>query len=223
MSNKVVESFLRRPRRHQIAFACLPVFVILLLGWQYLVSPNFERLTKIKEDIQRKESQITNEQRTARNLKKYREQVKDLDLKLSALLRELPNKGEVDTLLGTVSQLARDSGLEVPAFQPQDESLRDFYAERPVSITIRGTFHRIVTFFDEVARLERIVNLQNIVLWNQPFKESKTILLNSADTSEFDLRATLTATVFRYLDESERTKIQAEREAKATQGSRRKR
>ena len=91
--------------------------------------------------------------------------------------------------------LAIDIGLEVIKFSPQREAIKDFYASVPVSIELEGTFHQLATFFDEVGRLSRIVNIDSITI--DIITETKT---------EVIIRATCKATTFRYLTEEERAK-----------------
>lgn len=131
----------------------------------------------------------------ARNLDVYEKEVDELDEQLSIALKELPDKREIYLFLDSISDKARNSGLEVPLFQPQPEQKKDFYAEVPVQIAVRGTYHQMATFFDEVGHLERIVNIDNFIM-GQPIH----------DKDKIQLTTSLTATTFRFLEESERPK-----------------
>lgn len=140
-------------------------------------------------------AQIAQKEGIARNLDKYREEVKKLDGELQLALAELPDKKEIPQLLSKISDKARDAGLAIRLFRPQSETKKDFYSEVPVEIGVSGTFHQVATFFDEVGRLERIVNLDRIQMVDPTLEESKMVLNTS-----------VVATSFRFLEESERPK-----------------
>ena len=131
----------------------------------------------------------------ARNLDSYEREVEVLDQQLVVALRELPDKREIDLFLDSISDKARNSGLEVPLFQPQPEQKKDFYAEVPVQIAVRGSFNQVATFFDEVGHLERIVNVDRFAIAQPVF-----------DSGQVQLTTNLTATTFRFFEESERPK-----------------
>lgn len=187
-----VENFFERPLSHKVAAWTGCVVFIGYIFWQFFYSAKLDEKTKAEEAIESLNTQITSEQRLARNLKKFRDEVKELNVKLTAALQELPDKREIPDLLNSVSNLARDSGLEVSLFRPQPEVAKDFFSEVPVSVSVEGTFHQVATFFDEVGRMNRIVNINQIQLKEPNVKEKITI------------KADCTATTFRYLEESER-------------------
>jgi type IV pilus assembly protein PilO len=115
---------------------------------------------------------------------------------------QLPNKREIPDLLKAISNKARESGLEILLFRPRAENYQDFYAEVPVDITVKGSFHSVVSFFDDVGRLDRLVNINNIGFKSKVAGDQVTV-----ETSSM-------ATAFRFLEEAERKKI-AEEKAKA--------
>ena len=156
-------------------------------------APKTLELSEITEKVEDLQVKIANEQRLNRNLKKYKKEVEELNLQLKRALLELPDKREIPDLLSSISGLARDAGLEVRLFRTNPEQLREFYAEVPVEIGLNGTFHQITSFFDEVAHLTRIVNIDQIQL-SKP----------EVNSAEVKISAECVATTFRYLDEDER-------------------
>jgi len=189
----VIENFLERPTSHKIGFWILSLAFISFLFWQYFFKGVWEELEQLQDRVEKLNVQIQEQQRIARDLPKFREETAVLDKKLTAVLRELPDQKEIEGLLKSVSILAVDAGLEVLKFTPQREINRGFYAEIPVEIELRGTFHQLGVFFDEVGHLARIVNIRNIII---------TIEMEGA--REVLIRAKCTAATFRYLEESER-------------------
>lgn len=106
------------------------------------------------------------------NLSTIEERVAMLDLELDKALQELPNQKELDELLAGISDKAKDSGLEIKLFQPRGEQEKGFYAEVPVNLIVNGTYHEVATFFDEIAHLKRVVNLDQITMTNPTLREN---------------------------------------------------
>lgn len=193
--NQVIENFLERPLSHKIGFWVGSLGILTFLFWQYAYSGLSEEVGKLSDKVDTLNAQITHEQRLARNLGKFRKEVADLEVKLRFVLQELPDKREIPDLLASISNLARDAGLEVNLFRPNPENMKDFYAEVPVSISVEGSYHQIATFFDEVGKLSRIVNVNEIIV-REPKVTDEKVLVKSDSL----------ITTFRYLDESERIK-----------------
>lgn len=163
--------------------------------WFTFYSSTINEMAQVTTEVDRMKSEIAEKQVIAANLPQFESEVEKLDDELSKALSELPDKKEADELLDKISDKARDAGLDVRLFKPQAEQKKDFYAEVPVEIEIGGTFHQVATFFDEVGQLERIVNIDQFNL-AQPQETDGRIQLN----------ASVVATSFRFLDESERPK-----------------
>jgi type IV pilus assembly protein PilO len=156
----IIENFLDRSTAQKTGIVAV---VALLLGggfFQFGLSPYLEERSQLLENKQTLEQQLATERRIARNLPKYEEEVKALEVKLRLALQELPDRKQIDQLLASVSDLARKAGLEVSLFKPDSVVPRDFYEEVPVLMSVEGTYHQVATFFDEVGRMDRIVNIR---------------------------------------------------------------
>jgi type IV pilus assembly protein PilO len=116
---------------------------------------------------------------------------------------QLPDSKEIPDLLSTLSAKAREAGLEIILFRPRAENLQDFYAEIPVDIVVRGGFYNAAQFFEQVGRLNRPVNIDNIDLKNPKI---------SGDRVELEISSL--ATTYRFLDETERKKVAEEKKPK---------
>lgn len=122
------------------------------------------------------------------NLDTYRRQLKDLEQAFGALIKQLPNKAEMDALLTDINQAGLGRGLEFELFRPANsETLTEFYAERPISIRVTGNYHDLGAFASDVSRLPRIVTLNEI----------------SITPSGQALTMSAVAKTYRYLDENE--------------------
>ena len=98
-------------------------------------------------------------QQKAANMEAYEKQLADMQDLLQTMFRQLPGKTEIDKLLVDVSQTALGAGIDVQLFEPQAESFKDFYAERPINIKMLGDYHEFGEFVSGVASLPRVVIL----------------------------------------------------------------
>lgn len=121
------------------------------------------------------------------NLDAYRQQLKDIEQQFGALLKQLPNRSEVDALLTDINQAGLGRGLEFELFRPGAQRVADFYSELPIQIKVTGSYHDMGAFASDVAQLSRIVTLNNIAI--------------QAEKSGLSMEAV--AKTFRYLDDDE--------------------
>ena len=163
------------------------------------VAEQISTLTTQLEGAKGLRSTVSQKEGIARHLNEYRNEVKVLDQELAKALTELPDQREIPQLLSRVSDRARDAGLEIRLFKPQSEQKKDFYSEVPVQLELTGTYHQVATFFDDVGKMERIVNLDQFAMIEPNVTDTKVLLKTS-----------VVATSFRFLDEAERPKEEAE-------------
>jgi type IV pilus assembly protein PilO len=135
-------------------------------------------------------STFENKAEKAANLELYRVQLEEMRRTFGALLRQLPSKTEIPALIVDISQTGLASGLEIQLFKPNAESRKEFYAEKPISLRVKGNYHQFGTFASEIAALPRIVTLHNIAL-----------APSGKDSNKMTMTAT--AKTYRYLDEDE--------------------
>ena len=139
-----------------------------------------------------KEAQLrttfVDKKKQALDLPAYRKQLEDIEKQFGALLKQLPGKSEMDALLTDINQAGLGRGLQFELFKPAtEETMRDFYAELPITIRVTGSYHDIGAFASDIGKLSRIVTLNNIAL------------ATGKDTLVMDA----TAKTFRYLDDDE--------------------
>ncbi len=146
-------------------------------------------------------STLENKARKAANLQAYKEQLAEMEKSFGAMLRQLPNKTEVPSLLVDISQTGLAAGLEEKLFQPQPEIRKDFYAELPITIRLTGNYHEMGNFASGIAALPRIVTLHDI--------EITPTGRDSRGVAQGDLTLNVTAKTYRYLDEEEQAGGQA--------------
>jgi type IV pilus assembly protein PilO len=122
------------------------------------------------------------------NLDEYRRQLAEIDRSFGALLKQLPNKAEMGDMLVDINKAAQSRGLSVELFKPGGEAAREFYAEVPITLNLTGSYHDIGAFSGDIAKLPRIVTLNDINITGNP-------------NAILTLRTTVKT--FRYLDEAE--------------------
>jgi type IV pilus assembly protein PilO len=128
-----------------------------------------ETLDTAKQKETELRSVFTTKKNQAINLEAYTKQLTDIEQAFGALLKQLPNKQEMDALITDVNQAGLGRGLQFDLFRPEAETVSEFYAETPIKVKVTGGYHDIAAFVSDVSKLSRIVTLQNISL--APAKE----------------------------------------------------
>jgi type IV pilus assembly protein PilO len=142
---------------------CLGLFVLLVGPFVYFsFLPKISNINVLKKEHTTLEARLATAKAKANRLGYYQDKLKEAELEFKIVMKKLPEKKEIPALLSSVSQSGRDAGLEFLLFQPEPEQIKDFYAEIPVSIRVTGNYHHVALFFDKVARLSRIVNIDDI-------------------------------------------------------------
>lgn len=183
----------------------LGMFLALLFfagwfGWR----SQYEELDARRQDEAKLKEDWLNKKRQAVNLGEYRNQLAEIERSFGALLKQLPNAAEMESLLVDINQAGLGRGLQFELFKPGTEAVRDFYAELPITINLTGTYHDFGAFAGDVAKLSRIVTLNEINV--SPAKAGSGLALGT------------TAKTFRYLDENElAARRQQEKKAKGAQ------
>jgi type IV pilus assembly protein PilO len=183
------------PVAPKIGVLLLVFLVILGAGYWFDWAGQLEQIDseKAKEEELKKTFKVKKTE--ALDLPLYRKQLEDIEKQFGALLKQLPGKSEMDALLTDINQAGLGRGLQFELFKPAaEESVKEFYAELPITIRITGNYHDIGAFASDVGKLSRIVTLNDIAL------------TAAKDTLTMDA----IAKTFRYLDDEE---ISAQRKA----------
>lgn len=201
--NQILDAILDRSTAQKVAILGVSVILIAALYYSFLFSPKADELAKLADSVEIARNEKTVKTQKAANLSRLRQDLQRLDGELKKAIAQLPEKKEIPELLSSISSKAQQSGLDVLLFRPRPESYQEFYAEVPVDITVKGNFHNTVNFFDDVGRMDRLVNIDNIGFKNPTVSGDSVVL-----------ETTSVATAFRFLDEAERKKV-VEEKAKA--------
>ncbi len=142
----------------------LITFALVGTGYYFfLFKPKYEKVDKLKESLKTKKHTLVTYKAKAKILPKLEKELNSLKEELNYAMAALPNEKEIPILLTEISRAGNKTGLKFINFKPKPEQVKQgFYAEIPVSMVVTGRFHQLVHFFDEVSRLYRIVNINNI-------------------------------------------------------------
>lgn len=165
----------------------LPVLVLLLAVpyWYFSYQPRTEEIATLNQTLATQRTKLEMFQRISANYDRFKAEVAELEAELRKLLEFLPKSQEIPSLIRQISALAVDTGLQVDLIRPTGETPKDFYAEVPINVEVKGPYHAVGHFFDSLSRLPRIVSVSHVDM--QASSQATKCL----------------ATTFRYLEEEE--------------------
>jgi type IV pilus assembly protein PilO len=176
------------PLLPKIAVLGVLIVLILLAGAFFDWKDQIDALDRAQDEEAKLRVSYSEKKAKAVNLELYVQQLKEIEQAFGALLKQLPNKSEMDALLTDINQAGLGRGLQFELFRPATrERIAEFYAELPITVRVTGTYHDMGAFASDVAQLPRIVTLNDIGIVN----DKGTLVMDA------------TAKTFRYLDEDE--------------------
>ncbi|MDX9708167.1 MAG: type 4a pilus biogenesis protein PilO [Trichloromonas sp.] len=171
-----LEKVLKLPLYQRLLILVALMLVIAGLFVYLMYLPMREELAALQQKDASLQSKIQEDQRIADNLPKFKAEFEKMEALLNDALTELPNEKEIPNLLTSITALAKENGLNVTLFKPGAEKPMGFYAEVPVELKMVGSYHEVALFSDAVAKLPRIVNINNLTLAS-PKEEGGRVLL----------------------------------------------
>src|SRR5258708_11215006 len=198
--NAILEEFKRTNWKDPGTWHAFPKLVVLLAiliaipvgGYGAHSSWQVEDLERLRNEENSLKDQYLQKKKQAINLDLHRQQLREIDTQFGALLRQLPNRSQMDALLVDINQAGLGRGLQFELFRPSpSEITREFYAERPISVKVTGSYHDMGAFASDVGQLPRIVTLNDVTITSDPQKGASLLTMDA------------TARTFRYLDDDE--------------------
>lgn len=181
----IFDPIVNLPKAAKLGIGFGGIVGIAALSFFFVMTPIFERTTKLEGELKKVEAEVQQNKQVLASLEVYRRQAKELEEQLTVLTLKLPTEKEMPPLYRTVSDLAFQAGLAVMLFQPRDAQVRDYYAQIPITITAEGGYHDLASFFDRLAGLTRVVNVEG---WK----------LSGLSRTKQPLRADLTLATYTY-------------------------
>ncbi len=182
------------PTPVKIGLIVVVCVAVLAAGYFLDTTKQLEVLAKTEKEEVALRQTFSQKQAKAANLDAYKQQLAEMEVSFGALLRQLPNKTEIETLLTDISQTGISAGLDINFFKPEGLSPKEFYAEYPIKLKVTGRYHEFAEFVSGVAALPRIVTLRDFLI--KPAKK------NGGAKLEMEL----TAVTYQYLDEDAQEK-----------------
>ena len=184
------------PMLPKVITLLLLLVLIVVAGYWFDWRNQIAQLESARKKEQDLRTVFLDKQKQAVNLEAYRQQLATIEEEFGEMLKQLPNKSEMEALLTDINQAGLGRGLQFQLFKPaQAESRSEFYAELPITIKLTGTYHDMGAFASDVSQLPRIVTLNDIAL---------------SSNKEGALTMDAVARTYRYLDEAE---VAAQRKA----------
>jgi type IV pilus assembly protein PilO len=185
----------------KVAILSVIFIAIIALGGLLDWRDQLDTLDRAQNNESKLKEEYASKKARAVNLELYVQQLKEIEQSFGALLKQLPNKSEMDALLTDINQAGLGRGLQFELFRPAlQERMADFYAELPINVKVTGSYHDMGAFASDVAQLPRIVTLNDLNIVN----DKGTLTMDAV------------AKTFRYLDEEEVAK--QKRQAKDVKG-----
>lgn len=158
--------------------------IVLFAGFWFLIQGELEQYGEAQKKEDGLRETYMNKKALAINLPAYKEQMEEMEQTFGSLLRQLPNTTEVPDLLVDITQAGLGRGLEFALFRPEKELPKDFYAEMPISVEVRGSYHELAQFVSDVAALPRIVIFGDIAITSAG-KDNKLTMSAKAKTYRY--------------------------------------
>ncbi len=185
------------PQKAKMVFCALLALLIVVLSFLLVVRGQMNDLESLESKEVTLRADFEKEQQRAANLEPLKQQLAQMEQVLQQMLRQLPSKTEMPDLIIDVSQTALSSGLNNELFQPGAESLKEFYAEKPIALRLVGSYHQFGAFVSGVASLPRVVILTMHDINLKP-KDPKGVIARGGA-----LELSGTVKTYRYLDDTE--------------------
>ncbi|HET7656115.1 MAG TPA: type 4a pilus biogenesis protein PilO [Luteimonas sp.] len=187
------------PREYKLAFCGIVVLVVVGLAWWLFARDKTDELERLERQETDLRAEFETKQGRASNLEPLKLQLAQMEQQLQQMLRQLPSKTEMPDLIVDISQTALATGLNTELFQPGPESPKEFYAEKPISLRMVGTYHQFGAFVSGVASLPRVVILTMHDISLRPRGQSPRVGIRR----DVPLELSGTVKTYRYLDEEE--------------------
>lgn len=134
------------------------------LFWYNAIQPKIRQIESERQQLIELQDEISKGRAAQKNLPRFREEIRVLELELEKLLRILPGRRNVQEIMRNVRQLVERGDFHLKRFRPGNERDQDFFSEWPITINLDGSYHNLALFFDRVSRFSRIVNVDNLNL-----------------------------------------------------------
>ncbi|MGI6656245.1 MAG: type 4a pilus biogenesis protein PilO [Desulfobulbus sp.] len=173
------EKFIPLDKRNKFFLLAALLILPVVLFYLVFLGPNFAKIEESTDTLTSAQAELQKLRKTSQDLPKHKKELEETreDFALTSIL--LPKSQEIPNLLRDISDLGQNSGLDFLSFVPGKETPKDFYAEIPIDIKIKGPYHNLGLFLDRVSKLDRIVTVNNIKIENAEQSGSRMLLTST--------------------------------------------
>lgn len=186
--------------RRVLAYGFLTLLLIILYYF-FLHLPGLALAAENQTKIETLEGEKVKLLATLKGRTALKAEIEKIEAQFKEVTKQLPESKEIPDLLRQVSNMGRDSGLEITLFRQQGENIKELYADVPVEMAVRGGYHQLALFFEKVRQLDRIVNISDIGMKNPQMLEGR-----------LQVEASFSATTYRFLTAEEQAQIAKQKE-----------
>jgi type IV pilus assembly protein PilO len=197
----MLDQFFDLPLSRRVLVYGLLVVLFVALYYFLLHLPNSSLIVEKQTQIETLEGEKVKLLATLKGRAALKAEIERIEAKFQEVTKQLPESKEIPDLLRQVSNMGRDSGLEITLFRQQGENIRELYADVPVEMAVRGGYHQLALFFEKVRQLDRIVNIGDIGMKNPQMLEGR-----------LQVEASFSATTYRFLTAEEQAQIAKQKE-----------
>ena len=162
--DKFLDKFAEFPAKYKYLILLGIVAISVGAFYYFSVAPNLEEIKSLEEELEELQVELQKAEAFAARYDEFKEELRQVDLKLKDALKKLPERKEIPNLLDQINESVLDAGLQISLFRPSGQEQKEFYSEVPVQLSVSGGYHNFATFADVISKMERIVTLRNISL-----------------------------------------------------------
>ena len=197
----MLDQFFDLPLSRRVLIYGLLILLSVALYYFLLHLPSSDSIVEKQTKIDTLEAEKVKLLATLKGRAALKAEIEKTEAQFKEVTKQLPESKEIPDLLRQVSNMGRDSGLEITLFRQQGENIKELYADVPVEMAVRGGYHQLALFFEKVRKLDRIVNISDIGMKNPQMREGR-----------LQVEASFSATTYRFLTAEEQAQIAKQKE-----------
>jgi len=197
----MLDQFFDLPLSRRVLIYGLLILLSVALYYFLLHLPSSDSIVEKQTKIDTLEAEKVKLLATLKGRGALKAEIEKTEAQFKEVTKQLPESKEIPDLLRQVSNMGRDSGLEITLFRQQGENIKELYADVPVEMAVRGGYHQLALFFEKVRKLDRIVNIIDIGMKNPQMREGR-----------LQVEASFSATTYRFLTAEEQAQIAKQKE-----------
>ena len=192
MLDQLVERYIEIPPSQRYLLVGVIIGALIGLHYYFIYDGQQSEIRALLQTYNKKQSTKNEKENVAQNRTTYQNKLGELQEQLDQARAQLPDEADVPQLLAQLGAKARETGRAIDEFKPSEETIKDFYAEIGFKMKARGSYHELGLFIDSVGKLDRIINISNLVMESPKIESSKVVV-----SANFDVKT------YRFVSEAE--------------------